>query len=131
MTAALAVDSLAVQLQPIVDLESRERVGFEALGRLDANPSVSISSWLSEMRHIGAHEQAELELIQIALGVIADLPKGLYLSINVSPDVSISDPFWRMLMAAPIERIVIEVTEHEAVSDYREILTRLTFLRAA
>src|ERR1700750_3343514 len=75
------------------------------------------------------------EASPVAAGITAreHLPRGTYLSINVSPGALVSDDVRAVLDAAPggLEQVVVEVTEQKAVEDYDELSRVLDRARAA
>jgi EAL domain-containing protein (putative c-di-GMP-specific phosphodiesterase class I) len=74
----------------------------------------------------------ELLAVQQALRAAVDLPPSTYVSINVSPATLISQRLQAVLMDSNWNphRLVIEITEHVAVSDYPPILDVIRQLRA-
>jgi EAL domain-containing protein (putative c-di-GMP-specific phosphodiesterase class I) len=65
-----------------------------------------------------------------ALARVGDLPDGAYLSLNCSHRAAMSG---ELLDAFGVDahRIVVEITEHEAVEDYERLTSALERLRAA
>jgi EAL domain-containing protein (putative c-di-GMP-specific phosphodiesterase class I) len=77
---------------------------------------------------LDAHEAGvgvtlELHVLAAALDVLPDLPPEVYLSLNVSPAVILDAGFQNLMRRPnlPLRRIVVEITEHTAVSHYDDI----------
>ena len=116
--------SFKAVFQPIVEVESRTVVGFEALTRFDDGTP-------PDMRFAEAHRadlgpSFELAAIRIACAASAGLPAGPFLSLNVSPRTVIDHAHDLRAILLPIGRpIVIELTEHVAIDDYAELRAAL------
>ncbi|MBB2901200.1 diguanylate cyclase (GGDEF)-like protein [Kineococcus radiotolerans] len=110
--------------QPVVELEGLRRVGDEALSRF---PHGAPDTWFADAAGVGAGEQLELAAVRAAL---AQRPLGEgFLSLNVSPAVAASPALARVLQEEDLRTLVVEVTEHEQVSDYTALLRHLAPLR--
>ena len=124
----LAGDGLTMVFQPIVDLRSRAMVGTEALARFHSLPLRPPNEWFAEAVEHEVGVQLELLAIRNAMLVLPTLPDGAYLSVNCSPRAAMSTD-----LAATIgehaSRMVIEITEHEAIEDYAELAVALAPLR--
>lgn len=107
-----------IWLQPIVDLKSGMTAGFEALSRFRGPAAPTPDVWFREAAEVGALLDLELATIEAALEIVPQLPGDLYLSINASPSTVSSGRVCDLLAGRPGERLVIEVTEHDAVEDY-------------
>jgi EAL domain-containing protein (putative c-di-GMP-specific phosphodiesterase class I)/CheY-like chemotaxis protein len=114
--------------QPILDLRSSRVVGLEALSRFpDRSPDV----WFEDAAAAGLNEDLELATLQLALKTAGQLPEGLYLSVNLSPATMTQPRFAEVLNGFPLDRLVIEVTEHAPVEDYDALDAVVAPLRAA
>lgn len=113
--------------QPIVELETRVIVGFEALTRFD--DSIPPDVRFAEAASVGLGSDFELATIRAALDGAAPLADGAFLSLNCSPEFVLSgDRRFRRLVKAAKRRLVIELTEHVAIENYpvvRRALARL------
>ena len=72
--------------------------------------------------------ELEVAAIKDAVGAIDGLPPDAYLSLNCSHRTA-SWPGLRELLRPVASRIVLEITEHEAVEDYDALIARLERLR--
>jgi EAL domain-containing protein (putative c-di-GMP-specific phosphodiesterase class I) len=120
---------LSIAYQPIWDMESRRLVGFECLARFASAPSRSPDKWFKDAADAGLGTRLELEAIRLALGSLPELPAGLYLAVNASPETMMSGGLSDVLGEVPAERVVLEITEHAHVADYDDLLRALQPLR--
>jgi EAL domain-containing protein (putative c-di-GMP-specific phosphodiesterase class I) len=115
--------------QPIYDFVQQRIVGFEALSRFAAEPRRAPNVWFDEAARVGLGIELEIRAIEKALAGLADLPPDTYLSVNASPGAIISGEVERVLEHAPLERIMLEVTEHSFIQEYIEVKDALHSLR--
>jgi EAL domain-containing protein (putative c-di-GMP-specific phosphodiesterase class I) len=126
----IANRTLETHFQPIVDLKSGGAVGTEALARFDHYPLRPPDVWFAEAASVGLGVELELIALDLALEQLHRLPSGLYLSINASVETIMSVQFQDSLTDAPAERLVLELTEHTEVDDYRTFERSIHDLRA-
>ena len=128
----LAERSIRIAFQPIVSLSTGAMVGVEALARFDAQPYQPPDVWLRHADDVGLGTSLELQALEAALDHVPLLPPGLYVSINASPR-TIADPaFLELLLAhdTPLNRLVLEITEHESIPDYAPLTNTLGYARS-
>jgi EAL domain-containing protein (putative c-di-GMP-specific phosphodiesterase class I)/AmiR/NasT family two-component response regulator len=125
----VAGEGLAIHVQPIVDLASRESVGFEALARFRSLPPRPPNEWFAEAAALELGTQLELATIQRAIALLPRLPVTAYLSLNASHR-TVRSPELIDLLSGSAGRLVVEITEHEPVDDYDELADSLRPLRA-
>jgi EAL domain-containing protein (putative c-di-GMP-specific phosphodiesterase class I) len=118
-----------VVAQPIVDLASGARVGAEALSRFPAEWGLAPDACFAEAHSVGLGEQLEL----VALARAADLldETGGYVAMNVSPAVARSTGFAALFDLLPLDRVVLELSEHDPVDDYGALAAALAPFRAS
>ena len=114
--------------QPIVDLARGRVTGVEALSRFDTGMPLQ---WFEEASDVGLREDLEASALAVALAGLPALPTDSYLSLNLSPSTLLRRDVARLLGAVPLERIVIEMTEHSPVGDYEALNRALQPLRQA
>src|SRR5687767_383460 len=103
ISGALAGD-ISIVYQPIANLHNGRVVGFESLSRFnDVRPP---DVWFKEAASIGRGVELELAAVRFALANIKSLPKGAYLSVNVSPEAALSPDLVDILERLPADRIV-------------------------
>ena len=120
-----APGGLRVVVQPIVDLVEGRAAGVEALARFPRWDGGSPADVFAAAHEVGRGAELELAAIDAALALLPALPAGTYLSINASPGTVLDERLLRRVAQAPRGRIVMELTEHVAVSDYPPLLAAL------
>jgi EAL domain-containing protein (putative c-di-GMP-specific phosphodiesterase class I) len=126
----LADESINIVFQPIANLRNGGVVGVEALARFAAEPKRSPDRWFAEAWEVGLGTQLELMALRRAVAWADRLPAELFVSVNVSPGTLTSPEFQDILHSVMPGRLVVEVTEHAAVEDYRALAEPLVNLRA-
>jgi EAL domain-containing protein (putative c-di-GMP-specific phosphodiesterase class I) len=121
---------LQMLYQPITDLHDGRVVGVEALARFRSSPQEGPDSWFDQTWEVGFGIALELTALREATEVIETLPPGAFLSVNCSPCTIASSRFGPALEDVPVERLVIEVAENAAVTDYGALVEPLEDLRA-
>lgn len=114
--------------QPIVDLGRGQVSGVEALTRFRSGEPLE---WFEDAARVDLREELETAAVSAALAGLPGLPSHAYLSINLSPATLLRRDLRRVLSATPLERVVIEMTEHAAVDDYERLNAVLVPLREA
>jgi len=112
--------------QPVLDLRSSAPVGVEALSRF---PGAGPGVWFAEAAAHGVGPELEVRALEAALRRPPDAPG--FLSLNVSPALVGSPGLTRVLEGHRLDRLVLEITEHEEVQDYPGLLLHLAELRRA
>jgi diguanylate cyclase (GGDEF)-like protein len=113
--------------QPVVALASGHLVGYEALARFASQPRRSPEAWFAQAHGCGLGPDLEGVAIRAALEPVGR-PLGTHLALNVSPSALTSGPVVRAL-PRELTGIVIEITEHEFVSDDDHLADVLAELR--
>ena len=112
--------------QPIVDLESREAVGYEALTRFNSGQRPDLcfaDAWAVELG-----PALEMATLQAAVAAARQLPAGLWLSLNVSPRLLIDVDRLNATLWPSDRPIVLEITEHEIIKDYEAVRSAIRAL---
>lgn len=122
-------DLVKVALQPVVRLEDGAVVGYEALSRFGGR--VSTDRWFRGASRAGLGGELERLTLRNALALLPDLQPDAFLAVNVSPVALEDEQVLALLHASDLTRVVVEVTEHEAVGDYRQMRLVLRTLRRA
>lgn len=130
MRQVLEGDNFRIVFQPIVALENGSVVGVEALARFTPEPVRPPDEWLAEAHELGFGRRLELLCVQRALVAVGDLPGDWFMSVNVSPDTATSDELAVLLSSVPGTRVVLELTEHDEISDYDSLRPGLDRHRA-
>lgn len=128
MEPLMATGGPTVVLQPIVRLADGVRVGAEALSRFPAAWGMPPDVCFEQAHSVGEGVRLELQALATASGYLDQV--GGYVSLNVSP-VTLLDPSCRALVERlPADRVLLELSEHDAVTDYDELDAALAPLRA-
>lgn len=121
----------AIALQPIVDLQRGEVVGYEALARFGAGRNRLPGPWLALARDSGDLAMLEALLLQDALEQRHRLPTGAFLATNISPQLLSSAKVRSVLRAAgDLSDVVLECTEHVEFGDIAALRRDVDALRA-
>jgi PAS domain S-box-containing protein len=125
----LAGNDLDVALQPIVDLSTGRLAGVEALARF--RDGRGPEAWFRDASDTGQALELDRLAFTSALRVLPELPTSCYLSVNASPELLLEGALLRSLSEAtvPLDRIVIEITEHVKITSYQDLHTSLAEMR--
>ena len=114
--------------QPIVDLETDEVVGAEALSRFIDPEGRTPDLVFADAAAVGMQLDLESAAIREAVANVDQLPDGTYMSVNCSHRTALW-PGLPDLLREHAPRIVLEITEHERVEDYEALTAQLEILR--
>jgi EAL domain-containing protein (putative c-di-GMP-specific phosphodiesterase class I) len=118
-----------VLLQPIVGLDSGARVGAEALSRFPADWGRTPDVVFAEAHSVGMGHALEVQALERAAEHLDRV--GGYVAMNVSPATVLTPGCTELLRRLPLDRVVLELTEHDAVEDYDRLSAALAPFRAA
>lgn len=128
--SVLADEALDIVFQPIVNLATGSMVACEALSRFRSSDNRSPDWWFAAAQRVGLGVELELLALRRALALMPQVPHDLRIAANVGPDAVLHPEFLRLVKAADVRRLTVELTEHDAVRDYTELLSVLQGLRA-
>jgi EAL domain-containing protein (putative c-di-GMP-specific phosphodiesterase class I)/CheY-like chemotaxis protein len=123
--AAIAGAEFRIVLQPIVDVHRDVAVAAEALARFQDRTNRSPTQWLADAEHVGLLVPLELALVDAALSHLPRLDDHVSLAINLSPTTVLSGRLHEVLTGVPVDRVILELTEHAPVDDYPALRTAL------
>ncbi|ANK83460.1 MAG: hypothetical protein TEF_12605 [Rhizobiales bacterium NRL2] len=115
--------------QEIWDAIDGTPVGAECLARISELPRRSPDQWFKEAEMLGMGAPFEMATLSSALDTLVKLPAPRYLSVNASPHAILDPGFEALFAHIPLARIVLEITEHQVVENYRSIERVLRPLR--
>jgi EAL domain-containing protein (putative c-di-GMP-specific phosphodiesterase class I) len=113
--------------QPIVDLGTRRVVGHEALTRFE--DGMRPDHRFAEADRVGLGAALEVATLESAIRSSVRLPSDTYVSLNASPDLATDIVTVEALVSRVACPVVLEITEHAAIEDYRQLRTALERIR--
>ncbi|MHB2028335.1 MAG: sensor domain-containing phosphodiesterase [Acidimicrobiales bacterium] len=116
-----------IVLQPIVAFADGTRVGAEALSRFPAEWGKPPDETFAEAASIGIGIDLELLAVRVAVAQLENISG--YLAINFSSQTLLDERCIELLAELPVERIVLELSEHDPVEDYDVLASVLNPLR--
>ena len=127
---ALRTRSVDIALQPIVCLATGHVAGVEALARF--HDGRGPDAWFHDARIAARSRDLDELTFTTALASFAALPSDVYLSVNAGPELLMDAAFRDRVAEAdvPLDRLVVEITEHARVPDYDLLNAALEPLRA-
>jgi len=128
MATLIAEIEPQVALQPVQSLSTGATVGQEALSRFGGR--VPTERWFRGAALHGLGAELERITLRVALSTLPRLPAGQFLAVNISPASLYDDTVLGLLRGTDLARLVIEVTEHDAIDDYEDTRRILAQLRA-
>ncbi|OMH23477.1 diguanylate phosphodiesterase [Tersicoccus phoenicis] len=134
--AALARGAIDTAYQPIVDIARGTVVGYEALARFPGFAERNPEQWFANARGHGCAAELEAAALRCALRHRRTLPANCFLTVNVSPDLLVSEPVravWREEAgrSGDLGGLVVELTEQAPIDSYAELEADLNVLRSA
>lgn len=117
-----------VALQPVILLSDLSVVGQEALARFGGR--VPTDRWFKAAGLHGLGLPLERLTLARSLSALAGMPEDQFLAINASPASLHDDEVLALLEQSDLSRLVVEITEHDAVNDYGLTREALAVLRS-
>ncbi|SMC68226.1 EAL domain-containing protein [Rhizobium sp. RU36D] len=131
ISGAMARGQPDIVYQPIMRLDGMTRAGCEALSRFSGPPQQGPDRWFADAATVGMRLAMEIAAVRKALEGYKPLwGDGAYLALNLSPQTVIESDLAEVFAGYPLERIVLELTEHEQVEDYEPLMKALAGLRS-
>ncbi len=119
IAAVLAAAAFHPVFQPIVDLQSGNVVGYEALTRFDSGQRPDLC--FGDAWSVGLGAELEIATLKASIAAAKRLPPGRWLDLNFSPRL-LADPDHLGALLSPAERpMVIEITEHDLIENYATV----------
>lgn len=115
----LAPDGMWPVFQPIVSLADGEVAGFEGLTRFVDGTRPDVGFALAARMGMGA--TFEVEAVKRILAAAEGLPGDTWVSLNISAATLLSVDLGPVVSESS-RRVVLEVTEHESVTDYAGVI---------
>ena len=111
--AILNTSGIHIAYQPIYCISKDYLIGFEALARFKTTPPQAPNIWFDQAQQVGMIEQLEAFVIYQILQDLPQFPVDISISFNVSPKTILSGAIAYILADTPLDRLILEVTEHE------------------
>jgi EAL domain-containing protein (putative c-di-GMP-specific phosphodiesterase class I) len=124
-TAAQMIDEILMQdrywpvFQPILDLANNRIVGYEALSRFDA--PISTPRIFAQASLLGRQRDLEVATLHAAAKAANALPGGSWVSVNSSATLLGETDIIETILTSLNRPVVIELSEHEIITDYEPI----------
>ncbi|EHB55028.1 diguanylate cyclase/phosphodiesterase with PAS/PAC and GAF sensor(s) [Mycolicibacterium rhodesiae JS60] len=106
-----------VVFQPVHDITSGKVLGVEALARFPHAP-FRPDAFLAQAALLGLGIELETAILARVISLVPRLPEDIFVAMNLSPGAALVAPWAQMLADVDASRIVLELTEHDAVLDY-------------
>lgn len=105
--------------QPVVDLATRQTVGYEALTRFTDGRGPA--ERFAEATSLGLDLELEIACLRRSVATASNLPAAVWLGLNVSPALVLECEELRDLIADAGRPVLLEITEHAPVDDYEAL----------
>lgn len=115
--------------QPIVDLQRGTVVGYETLSRFPGPPQAPPDVWFQAAATYGLQAALETRVLAAALELVDDLPPSTFLTINLDPNL-LGRPEVCEVLDRPLDKVVLELTEHALIADLGAVQEALRRPRA-
>jgi EAL domain-containing protein (putative c-di-GMP-specific phosphodiesterase class I) len=113
--------------QPIVNLATRKSVGYEALTRFSDGARPDLRFLAADK--VGMMVPLEMATLNLQVEQARRLPKGSFVSLNVSPALATRLMPLLDVVAAADRAVVVEITEHAEIDDYSLLVAALEQVR--
>ncbi|WP_299813120.1 EAL domain-containing protein [uncultured Jannaschia sp.] len=128
-TGMLAEAAYDMLFQPIYRLGDGHLASFEALCRFRSESYRSPDIWFADARRAGLQVELEMAVIRAAVRALPDLPAGVRLAVNASPDTVAEGDLLPIFRAAGADRMTLEITEHEQTTRIDHLSRAVAALR--
>lgn len=122
-------DDFSMVWQPIREIASARITGVEALARFPREPHATPPGWFDEAASVGLAGRLEMRAIEKGLQAIHELPQDAYVACNCSAAAIVAAGGIAPFQDMPLNRIVLEITEHDVIDDYEALAELITPLR--
>lgn len=113
----VAEGDFEVVFQSVHDVATGQVVGVEALARFPVEP-FRPDLFFEQAGELGLGIELETAIVERILTKVPELPADAFVAINVSPAAALRAPWTELLADVDPSRIVLEITEHDAVPNY-------------
>jgi EAL domain-containing protein (putative c-di-GMP-specific phosphodiesterase class I) len=113
--------------QPVLDLTTGQSVGYEALTRFEDGTRPDLAFLAADK--VGMMVKLETATLREQVKQARHLPKGAWLSLNISPALAIALIPLLDVLAEADRDVVLEITEHAEIEDYPRLIAALDQVR--
>ncbi|CAN5677989.1 hypothetical protein BH09ACT8_BH09ACT8_40430 [soil metagenome] len=106
-----------VVFQSVHDVATGKTVGVEALARFPCEP-FRPDEFFEQATKMGLGIELETAIVTRVVSLVPQLPADIFVAINISPAAAVVAPWAELLDTVDPSRIVLEITEHDAVQNY-------------
>ncbi|MCX2929355.1 EAL domain-containing protein [Mycobacterium sp. CVI_P3] len=117
MQKVLSQNDFEVVFQPVHDVASGRVIGVEALARFPHAP-FRPDAFIARAAQMGLGIALETAILNRVISLVPRLPEDAFVAVNISPAAASVAPWGQLLGDVDPTRIVLELTEHDAVMDY-------------
>ncbi len=125
----IAAGAFRIVYQPIFHLLTGRICGLEALTRFESRFIQSPQLWFRDANEVGLCAELETATLGRAVRALEVMPRGTFLSLNVSAHTLLTCPMAEVLSGYDPHRITLELTEHSPVGNYRTLQEAIAPLR--
>ncbi|NVJ58805.1 MAG: EAL domain-containing protein [Gammaproteobacteria bacterium] len=123
-------DQLLLFQQPIIDLKHQSSYAVEILSRF-TEERFAPDVFYSQADRYGLSEKTAEYFLQKLMTALPKVPTDIKISVNLTPNQCVNEKILNQLSGFPLERIIIEITEHVVIHDYEKVEHFLAPLRKA
>ncbi|WP_422749273.1 EAL domain-containing protein [Mycobacterium sp. WMMD1722] len=106
-----------VVFQAVHDVTSGKVVGVEALARFPCEP-FRPDLFFEQAGSLGLGVELEIAIVERVVSLMPQLPGDVFVAVNISPAGALKAHWARLLADIDPARLVLEITEHDAVPNY-------------
>ncbi len=128
--AVLSDGNILPVYQPVIDIDTMQLVGYEALSRFPEPHVRGPSGWFTDAFDAGVGVELEWLAIAKALPALDTLNTSAFVALNMSPASALHLNDHQLCDPALYPQIVIELTEHVPIEDYGAIHRALADMRS-
>ena len=130
ITEVLNNHEVKTVFQPVFHVDQQKVIGYECLSRFTSTPYRTPDIWFQQAESVGLGEELEIMAIEAAIDKMSAFSNNTSFSLNISPEYVINGAVERALTQHILDKkIVLEVTEHAQITDYRAFRNAVESLR--
>ena len=130
ITEVLNNHEVKTVFQPVFHVDQQKVIGYECLSRFTSTPYLTPDIWFQQAESVGLGEELEIMAIEAAIDKMSAFSNNTSFSLNISPEYVINGAVERALTQHILDKkIVLEVTEHAQITDYRAFRNAVESLR--